>query len=174
MEDLPPTLSVRSASAAQTRALGAAIAAELRAGDVVLLSGELGAGKTTLVKGVVEALGGGDCVTSPTFTLCHLYPTDPPVAHVDCWRMQRLGELADLGLDEVLDDGAVAIVEWGEVAAPLYGEEALVVVLAPLAGAKGERRVSLAAGGSSWPDRLRALGASLCRHGLEVDFTGAT
>jgi tRNA threonylcarbamoyladenosine biosynthesis protein TsaE len=165
------SLAVRTGSAGATRAVGAAIAAALRAGDVVLLSGELGAGKTTLVKGLVAELGGGDAVTSPTFTLCHLYATSPPVAHVDAWRMEHVGEALDLALEEVLDEGGVAVVEWGEALAPLYGEGALTVLLATLPD-EGEdvRRIEVSAGGSgearSWEERLEAVAARLRADGL--------
>ncbi|HTW97772.1 MAG TPA: tRNA (adenosine(37)-N6)-threonylcarbamoyltransferase complex ATPase subunit type 1 TsaE [Acidimicrobiales bacterium] len=155
-------MRLRAGSPAATRAVGAAIAGVLRPGDVVLLSGELGAGKTTLVKGIVEALGGGDCVTSPTFTLCHLYPTSPPVAHVDAWRMEQLGEALDLALEEALDEGAVAVVEWGEALAPLYGRGALTVLMRP--GESAEcREIELRDDGSagSWSGRLARLAAAV-------------
>ena len=79
--------TVSTASAQQTRAIGAGIAPLLSAGDVVLLVGSLGAGKTTFVQGLVAALGGREPVTSPTFTLAHKYRTSPPVTHVDLWRL---------------------------------------------------------------------------------------
>jgi tRNA threonylcarbamoyladenosine biosynthesis protein TsaE len=166
-------LQLETDSPEATRAVGAAIAGELHPGDVVLLSGELGAGKTTLVKGLVEALGGGDAVTSPTFTLCHVYPTVPPLAHVDAWRMTRLAEALDLALEEVLDEGGAAVVEWGEALAPLYGEGALVVSLAAAAGGEARRLVELragppAAGGTApaWRDRLDAVAGRLRASGV--------
>jgi tRNA threonylcarbamoyladenosine biosynthesis protein TsaE len=113
----------------ETEALGAAVGGLVRGGDVVLLTGELGAGKTTFTRGLVRRLGGGESVTSPTFTLCQQYDTTPPVAHVDCWRLERGEELADLGLDELLDEGSCIVAEWGERAAPVIGRDALVVAL---------------------------------------------
>ena len=113
-----------------TRALGAVIAGSVRAGDTVILSGGLGAGKTTLVKGFVEAL---DCdieATSPTFALCHRYEGSLPVAHVDCWRMENERELDELALDELLEDGWVALIEWGERFLEHFGSSVLVVSLA--------------------------------------------
>ena len=161
-------LALRTASPEETRAVGAALAGLLEPGDVVLLSGELGAGKTTLVKGVVAALGGGEAVTSPTFTLCHLYATTPPVAHVDCWRLQRVGEALDLALEELLDDGAVALVEWGEALAPLYGRWALRLCLNPLAGEEDGRELVIApaGGGGGWEERLSELALRLRAAGL--------
>lgn len=156
---------LESASPADTVRLGAALAALLEPGDVVLLSGGLGAGKTTLVKAVVAALGSPEEVTSPTFTLLRTYDTRPVVAHVDCWRLEQLHEVLDLGLEEILDDGGVALVEWGEAAAPRFGDGALLVTLSlPLsvgrdgASPSTARRVELS-GGCRWKARLASLGA---------------
>ncbi len=114
----------------ETKALGAVIAGAVRAGDTVILSGGLGAGKTTLVKGFVAALGCEVEATSPTFALCHRYDCTPPVAHVDCWRMEEERELEDLALDELLEDGWVALIEWGERFLSHFGPSVLVVALA--------------------------------------------
>lgn len=140
-------------------AFGAAIGRLLRAGDVVLLVGSLGAGKTTLVKGAVAALGGEDGVTSPTFMLAHSYCTSPPVTHVDLWRLEHLQEVVDLALEEVLDDEGVVIAEWGEAAEPLYGSDALVVRLAWGRSAE-ERTISFEARGPSWAGREALLEAA--------------
>ena len=159
-------------SPAETRALGASIASVLGAGDVVVLSGELGSGKTTLVAGVVAALESDRAepvsVTSPTFALRHLYETSPPVAHVDCWRLGDVGEVADLGLEEVLDEGGVVILEWGELALGLFGDDALVVGLSdgppPI---DPQRRVAqLSALGGRWTARLEALEKACFAAGL--------
>ena len=68
-------------------------------------------------------------MTSPTFTLAHTYRSTPPVTHVDLWRLEHLQEVVDLALEEVLDDGGVVVVEWGDAAEPLFGADALVVRL---------------------------------------------
>jgi tRNA threonylcarbamoyladenosine biosynthesis protein TsaE len=166
-------VGVQSRSAAQTQAVGAAIAAVVAPGDVVLLSGELGAGKTVLTKGLVAALGGGEATTSPTFTLCHVYPTTPPVAHVDCYRVAPTDDLADLALDELLEDGAVVVVEWGERVRGLFGAEALECVLsAPALGGQGSdpaedaRLVVLRGTGAAWAARRDDLCAALAARGL--------
>ena len=154
------SLDVRCTSVADTARLGAALAGLLEPGDVVLLSGELGAGKTTLVKALVAALGSDEEVTSPTFTLLRTYATSPPVAHVDCWRLEQLHEVLDLGLEEVLDDGGVALIEWGEAAAPRFGRDALLVTLAAPSAAgeePGTERLVELAGGPRWSARLEAL-----------------
>ncbi len=148
---------------------------------MLLLSGGLGAGKTTLTKGLVAALGAVGEVTSPTFTLLRTYATEPVVAHVDCWRLEQLGEVADLGLDELLDDGAVAVVEWGEAAEQLFGEDALHVVMdvAKDVGdaqgdaqgddaARGVRVVTVTAGGPSWAARLARLVDRALAEGLDA------
>jgi tRNA threonylcarbamoyladenosine biosynthesis protein TsaE len=164
-------VAVLTDSAGATRELGALVAALLVPGDVLLLSGGLGAGKTTLTKGLVAALGSDEAVTSPTFTLMRTYATTPVVAHVDCWRMEQLNEVADLALDEVLDEGGVAVVEWGEAAAPLLGRDALEVVIEPIEGGPdGEpaRLVRLAASSASWRERLGQFEVAARGAGFEV------
>lgn len=98
----------------ETIALGETIAAELPSKAVVLLIGNLGAGKTTLAKGIVKGLGAAepDEVSSPTFTLIHEY--SPRVYHIDLYRLDRAEQVATLGLDEIFDREAVVLIEWGE------------------------------------------------------------
>lgn len=105
----------RTASEDETVALGRRIAAELPRQCVVLLIGNLGAGKTTLAKGIVEGLGAasGDEVASPTFTLIHEYG-EGRVYHIDLYRLDTQAEVETLGLDEMMDREAVLLVEWGE------------------------------------------------------------
>lgn len=102
-----------TASPEETEALAALLAAKLAPGDVVALSGELGAGKTTFVRGAARALGVTQPVSSPTFTIGHRYDSDPPVAHLDLYRIAGLDpeEWGDL---EPYFDGTVAFVEWPE------------------------------------------------------------
>ena len=97
-----------------TIALGEKLAAELPAKAVVLLIGNLGAGKTTLAKGIVKGLGAAqhDEVSSPTFTLIHEYSSS--VYHIDLYRLDREDQVATLGLDEIFDGNAVVLIEWGE------------------------------------------------------------
>ena len=106
---------MRSASAAETEALGAALARELQAGDVVTVSGELGSGKTTFVRGACRARGVTVPVTSPTFTVGHRYPADPDVSHLDLFRFQGFSA-AEWGDLEPYFDDSICFVEWPEAA----------------------------------------------------------
>jgi tRNA threonylcarbamoyladenosine biosynthesis protein TsaE len=109
-------VEVRSASPAETEAVAAALARELRVGDVVTVSGELGSGKTTFVRGACRALGVTVPVTSPTFTVGHRYPADPDISHLDLFRFQGLSA-AEWGDLEPYFDDAICFVEWPEAAA---------------------------------------------------------
>ena len=108
-----------TASASQTEELGARLAAELEPGDVVLVSGELGSGKTTLIRGACRALGVDGAVVSPTFTIGRRYQGRVAVSHLDLYRLEDL-EAEDPGLlDDYLTPDAVAFVEWPEIARSL-------------------------------------------------------
>ncbi len=115
-----------------TKELGRQLARCLAPGDVLLLEGDLGAGKTTFVQGLAAGLGVTGPVTSPTFTLMRVLecPADRPVRrllHADLYRLDHLKEVLDLGLLELVDDGAVAAVEWGDAGAPVLGDNVLEV-----------------------------------------------
>ena len=107
------SLDIRLADADATEALGAALALDLRPGDAICLYGPLGAGKTTLARGLIRTLTGPDEeVPSPTFTLVQRYNgPDFPISHFDLYRLEQAGEADELGLDEALEDGAV-LIEW--------------------------------------------------------------
>lgn len=99
-----------------TLAFGQTLANDLRAGDVIALVGQLGAGKTHLVKGILTGLGTTECATSPTFSLVHEYQSARlPVFHFDFYRMERESELLNIGWDEYLDEPGVVIVEWADL-----------------------------------------------------------
>ena len=102
-----------SKSPAETEAFGERFGKRLRPGDLVLLTGELGAGKTTFVRGVARGIDSSAPVASPTFQLVRIYAGRVQLAHIDLYRIERTSELADLGLDELLNQGA-AVVEWGD------------------------------------------------------------
>jgi tRNA threonylcarbamoyladenosine biosynthesis protein TsaE len=102
----------------ETEALGAALARRLEPGDVVLVSGELGAGKTTFVRGAAQALGVTDPVTSPTFTIGQRYGGRIPVSHLDLYRLEGMEHEDPALLEDYLGSDSVAFVEWPQVAAP--------------------------------------------------------
>ena len=102
----------------ETEALGERLAAGLGPGDVVLVSGELGAGKTTLIRGAARALGVTDQVTSPTFTIGHTYNGPVPVSHLDLYRLSDLGQEDPALLDDYLTPEAIAFIEWPGAAEP--------------------------------------------------------
>jgi tRNA threonylcarbamoyladenosine biosynthesis protein TsaE len=108
-------MELRSASPAETEAIAAALAPDLLEGDVVTVSGELGSGKTTFVRGACRALGVTVPVTSPTFTVGHRYPADPDVSHLDLFRFQGFSA-AEWGDLEPYFDDAICFVEWPEAA----------------------------------------------------------
>jgi tRNA threonylcarbamoyladenosine biosynthesis protein TsaE len=120
---------VRTGSAAATRAVGAAIASCLAPGDVVVLSGDLGSGKTTLAQGLAAALGVTEPVVSPTFAIVREYEGAVPVAHIDVYRLDRVQELHDLGLEEIFDGTRIVLVEWGDLVAPVLPGDRVVVRL---------------------------------------------
>jgi len=145
--------SFATASAAQTEALGAALARVVRPGDVVALHGELGAGKTCFVRGLARGLGVRDAVASPTFTLMHTYAGPVPLYHLDAWMRER-GEafLQDGGAEWLTADG-VAAVEWAEHVAAWLPERRFEV---HLEHAGGDRRNARLAWSGAEP-RLAAL-----------------
>lgn len=112
-------LRVVSTSPEDTRILGASIAPALLPGDVISLTGDLGAGKTIFVQGLATALGVTSRVTSPTFTIVHEYAGRYPIVHVDIYRLESFQEVIDLGFEEFLDARAIVTVEWGEAVEPL-------------------------------------------------------
>ena len=105
---------VETRSPVATMAVAGAVGALLRPGDVVVLAGDLGAGKTTFARGVAAALGVEETVVSPTFTIVREYDARIPLRHVDVYRLERGSELRELGLDELLGTDGVTLVEWGD------------------------------------------------------------
>jgi tRNA threonylcarbamoyladenosine biosynthesis protein TsaE len=122
-------MRVETTSAEQTQAAGARLADRLRAGDVVIVSGELGAGKTTFVRGAARALGVEGPVTSPTFEIGHLYGGRLEVAHLDLYRLPSLAAEDPALLDDYLTPDRVAFVEWpGDAAAAIERVAARVTI----------------------------------------------
>jgi tRNA threonylcarbamoyladenosine biosynthesis protein TsaE len=133
------TRIVETSDSRQTEALGAELAAALKSGDIVLVQGELGAGKTTLVRGAARALGVSGPVTSPTFAIGHRYAgSEVTVSHLDLYRLAGLqGEEPEL-LDDYFGPGRIAFVEWPEARSPELRDACLLVTLTHQ-GANGRR-----------------------------------
>lgn len=129
---------VMTGNAAETEALGADLARDLRPGDVVLVQGELGAGKTTFVRGACRALGVTVPVTSPTFTIGQRYPAPVPVAHVDLYRVGSLDSEEPELLDDYLGPDTISFIEWPEAAGRLL--DGLVARRVRIEHAGGDRR----------------------------------
>jgi tRNA threonylcarbamoyladenosine biosynthesis protein TsaE len=121
------SLAVTSTSPEDTRILGAALAPVLLPGDVISLSGDLGAGKTVFVQGLAAALSVKGRVTSPTFTIVHEYHGRYRILHIDVYRLNSFQEVLDLGFEELLDPEAIMLVEWGEAVAPLLPQKHLEI-----------------------------------------------
>jgi tRNA threonylcarbamoyladenosine biosynthesis protein TsaE len=151
---------VRTETADDTRAVGAALAPLLEVHDVLELTGELGAGKTTLVRGIAQGLGAEEHVASPTFTLVREYVSGRiPIAHVDVYRLDRVQDVVDLALDELEDGACVLIVEWGDAVEELLPQERLRVELTTTdpTGLDETRRIAFHGLGPSWRERSEAL-----------------
>ena len=142
---------------ADTHAFGRALAAQLRAGDLIVLGGPLGAGKTTLVQGIGAGLQVSGRIASPTFVIARVHPGRLPLVHVDAYRLGSLEEVDDLDLD-VSADEAVTVVEWGEGKAEQRAESYLTIVLDRRPDTE-ERTATLIAHGGDWATRIAALGA---------------
>jgi tRNA threonylcarbamoyladenosine biosynthesis protein TsaE len=153
-------LPLRTATAAETRAVGEALAPLLRVRDAVILTGELGAGKTTFVQGVARGLGVDEQVTSPTFMLVREYAGRLDVAHVDVYRLDRMQEVVDLAIEEIGAGNDVLLVEWGDAVEDLLPEERLRVELTT-DDASDARRILVTASGASWRDRREELARAL-------------
>ena len=123
------SLKVVTRSPEETRILGAALAPTLLPGDVLSLSGDLGAGKTVFVQGLATALGVTDRVTSPTFTILHEYDGRYPIMHLDVYRLDSFQEIIDLGFEEYFDPRAVVLIEWGEAVEQLLPRRHLRIEL---------------------------------------------
>jgi tRNA threonylcarbamoyladenosine biosynthesis protein TsaE len=145
-------LVVRTSSPAETRALAAALAPLTGPGDLLLLTGDLGAGKTAFTQGFGRALGIEQPITSPTFALHRRYEGRRGLNHLDVYRLDQLEEVADLGLAELLESDDVTLIEWGDTILPALPEDYLLVRLC-LGEDDDDRLVELQPVGSRWTAR---------------------
>jgi tRNA threonylcarbamoyladenosine biosynthesis protein TsaE len=150
-------LSVRTPE--DMRALGESLGSILESGDVVSLTGDLGAGKTTLVQGAARGLGVKDeHVVSPTFTLVREYRGTVPVYHLDVYRLDRVQDVIDLGAEELLDPDGVTFVEWGDAIEGLMPDQFLEIELWTRIEDEG-RLVFVSGKGASWESRWERVEA---------------
>ncbi len=156
MTDSP--LVARTATAIDTQALAESLAAIAQAGDLLVLAGEMGAGKTAFAQGFARGLGIPGPVTSPTFTIVQEHTGGRlNLHHLDVYRLEHLREVADLGLAEMLDEDAVMLVEWGDAVLPALPDQYLEVRIA-FGDGDDDRILELVPCGGSWPARERLLG----------------
>ncbi len=149
-------------SAEETRIVGASLSPVLLPGDVISLSGDLGAGKTAFVQGVAIALGVSTGVTSPTFTIVHEYEGRYPIIHLDVYRLNSFQEVIDLGFEEFLDPESIVLIEWGEAIAPMLPRRHLEIDLrrAQDASAENERCLIFRPHGHEWVREVQAMRAT--------------
>lgn len=154
------TLTVVTRSADETATLAQRVGALLRAGDVVVLAGQLGVGKTVFAKGIARALGITEPVVSPSFTIVRQYDDGAlPLVHVDVYRLDRLQELHDIGFDDLVGGDAVTIVEWGDRVGSILPADRLEVSLVADETDDDTRVVQFDASGLAWSARRDALAA---------------
>ncbi len=167
-------LELRAASLADTHAIAAVVAGHARSGDLIVLAGEMGAGKTAFAQGFGRALGVTEAITSPTFTLVHSYDIDPAhgararqLHHADLYRLDRTAEIADLALEELAEYHGIVLVEWGDVAETLFGDHLVVHLEPDDDGATDDelfvptsRLIEISATGPSWASRWPAIAAA--------------
>ncbi|HWI02738.1 MAG TPA: tRNA (adenosine(37)-N6)-threonylcarbamoyltransferase complex ATPase subunit type 1 TsaE [Acidimicrobiales bacterium] len=149
-------IKATTTSVEETRALAAEVAGLAAPGDLIVLAGDLGTGKTAFAQGFAKGLGVEEPVTSPAFILVRSYEGRLPLVHLDVYRLETMQELVDLGIAELLDDGAVTLVEWGDAVAPGLPADFLEVRLEAKEEAD-DRLLSIRTVGPGWPPRARAL-----------------
>ena len=155
-------ISLLVQSIADTHGVAAAIAQLSRTSDIIVLAGEMGAGKTAFAQGFGAALGVDEPITSPTFTLVHTYDTGRvTLHHADLYRLDKMSEVSDLALHEMVDEDGVMLVEWGDVASELLGDHLEVFLRHNPEHADNERSVVVHSVGTQWASRLERLKTAL-------------
>jgi len=154
------TVRLRTTSAEATRNAAAALAELARPGDLLLLVGDLGSGKTAFCQGFGRGLGIDEQITSPTFALVQSYTGRLDLNHLDVYRLEQVNEALDLGLNELLDDGGVTLIEWGDTITGVLPADFLEVHLHASAD-PDERSIELLAVGPTWSARVRSVQTAL-------------
>lgn len=175
MSDRP--LALNSASIADTHAIASVIADLSRPGDIIVLAGEMGAGKTAFAQGFGRAIGVTDRITSPTFTLVHSYPIESgsragkvTFHHADLYRLEHTTEVADLALRELAEFDGIVLVEWGDVV-DLFGDHLVVRLDARIPDADLDADPDLGADPEEADDDSEVLALDGARH-IEIDAVG--
>lgn len=150
-------LLFKSASVDETMRFGKKLGMVLSSGDVIALVGELGAGKTTMVKGIVQGLGVTDkrVVKSPTFSLVHIYKGRVPIYHFDAYRLEDIQEMLNIGSDEMIYGNGVAIVEWADKVSGCLPKEYLKITLTAVS--ENERNIEIRGYGSRYDKIIKNL-----------------
>ena len=157
-------IELATKSAEDTRELAAAFGPFVKGGDILLLAGELGAGKTCFTQGLGRALGVAEQITSPTFTLMRPYDgTALRLLHCDVYRLDHLQEIVDLGINELVDEDALAVIEWGDMAEPVLPADFLEIRITYEDDRDDARRFALRPVGTSWANRAGGLQRALDR-----------
>ena len=160
--------TARTKAVDETKEIGSALAELARAGDLVLLAGDLGAGKTAFAQGFGRGLGIDEPITSPTFTLAREYQGSRlRLHHLDAYRMETLEEVLDVGLPELLDDEAVVLIEWGDAIVPALPADYLEVRIS-LGDGDDDRLLDFSWVGPSWSTRARAVATVLAPWGADL------
>jgi len=163
-------ITVETSSVDQTRAIAASLAELARPGDLILMAGDLGAGKTAFTQGFGFGLGVTAPITSPTFTIAQVYSGRLTLHHLDVYRLDQLNEVLDIGIAELLDEGGVTLIEWGDQILPILPADFLEIRLAY--GEEDDDRVlSLRTIGAGWAARSRALESAVAGWCTDGDLT---
>jgi tRNA threonylcarbamoyladenosine biosynthesis protein TsaE len=154
--NLIPAVSAKTFSVEETRSLASLLSKVFQAGDVVVLSGDLGAGKTAFTQGLGLGLGVEHPVTSPTFTLANKYEGEITLNHLDVYRLEHFQEVEELGLSELIDSNSLTVIEWGNVISSVLTEGYLEISLS-LGESLDERTIEFRLIGQQWVGRESEL-----------------
>ena len=154
--NLIPAVSAKTFSVEETRSLASLLSKVFQAGDVVVLSGDLGAGKTAFTQGLGLGLGVEHPVTSPTFTLANKYEGELTLNHLDVYRLEHFQEVEELGLSELIDSNSLTVIEWGNVISSVLTEGYLEISLS-LGESLDERTIEFRLIGQQWVGRESEL-----------------